>query len=335
MKHISRFAAWVLSALLLLPLCAPAAGAIGPVSRDLRPGADVSVWQGEIDFSSLRSGGTEIVYIRAGYGSDGVDTQFRRNAVLARAAGLSVGFYHYVTAETTAEAVEQARFFAGLIREHPYDCRPAMDFESFHGLPREQVNAVARAFLTELERLTGQVPLLYANADDASRLFSGDLARYPLWAADYGPAQPQVTAHWTAWTGFQYTDRGRLPGIQGPVDLDWFTPGVLLSHSPAPSGRTYVVQKGDTLWAISRRYGLSVSSIARYNHIPNPDLIFPGQVLRLPTANERTYMVQRGDTLWAIARRYGLSVSSIARYNHILNPDLIFPGQVLRFPAGT
>ena len=46
--------------------------------------------------------------------------------------------------------------------------------------------------------------------------------------------------------------------------------------------RTYTVRAGDTLWGISRRYGTTVAELAGLNGIRNPDLIYPGQVLRLP-----------------------------------------------------
>lgn len=143
--------------LFCLILCITSASALTPDGYPLLEGMDVSVWQGEIDFSAAARAGIQVVYIRAGYGEQ-EDTAFRTHYTQARAAGLHIGFYHYLTAETEDEAVRQARLFAERIRGLDYDCRPAMDYESFRGLPAAQVNAVALAFLRELKTLTGKRP---------------------------------------------------------------------------------------------------------------------------------------------------------------------------------
>ena len=106
-------------------------------------GIDVSQWQGNIDFDAVSESGIEIVYIRAGQGSGYTDPYFRSNYEGAKAAGLKIGFYHYVTAQNTAQAVQQADFFYSLIKDKTIDCRPAMDFESFPGLDNREINAIA------------------------------------------------------------------------------------------------------------------------------------------------------------------------------------------------
>ncbi|NLF29230.1 MAG: LysM peptidoglycan-binding domain-containing protein, partial [Clostridiales bacterium] len=122
----------------------------------------------------------------------------------------------------------------------------------------------------------------------------------------------------------------RLNNIRNP---NLIFPGQVLvvSGGAAPTGQTYTVVRGDTLTAIARRFGTTVSELVRLNGIRNPDLIFPGQVLavRGGSAPGRTYTVVRGDTLTAIARRFGTTVSELVRLNNIQNPDLIFPGQLL------
>ena len=274
------------AALLTAALLAAPVLALGPDSGTLYQGIDVSVYQGTIDFAQVREHGVEIIYIRAGEGAGYRDPDFARNAADARAAGLKVGFYHYVTARSTEEARTQAAFFAELIREEDYDCRPAMDFENFSGLSAGEVNAIGLAYLQRLEELTGHVPLLYANAYAAERVWTADVWRYPLWAADYGPTEPDISGgRWSGWAGFQYADDGRVPGIEGNVDLDRFTGAVLLTADPVPPPapqETYTVRRGDTLWAIARRYGTTVAALAAENGIADPSRIYPGQVLRLP-----------------------------------------------------
>lgn len=328
-----------LTALLLCAtlLCAAlSALALEPASRPLYAGMDISVYQGEVDFNAARADGIQVVYIRASYGTSGVDAYLHSHYQGARAAGLHIGFYHFLYARTAEQARAEARFFASQLSELTYDCRPVLDIEELSGLIDAQASAIAAAFLEELERLTGQPAMVYANAYDASYVLDSSVARWPLWAADYGPSQPHVTANWSSWVGFQYTDRGTVSGVSGYVDRDSFTAEIFLDETPAPAGDTYTVRRGDTLWGIARRHGTTVSALASLNHIANPDLIYPGQELNLPRSSvpsAGTYTVRRGDTLWGIARWYGTTVSALAELNRIANPDLIYPGQVLKLPA--
>lgn len=85
MKWIKRWCFLLALSLLVLPVRAQAA---------VYEGLDVSVWQGEIDFSQVKAAGKEMVYIRAGYGLS-EDSRFRENAEGARRAGMKVGFYFF------------------------------------------------------------------------------------------------------------------------------------------------------------------------------------------------------------------------------------------------
>jgi LysM repeat protein len=117
--------------------------------------------------------------------------------------------------------------------------------------------------------------------------------------------------------------------------------------SQAQNQQTHTVQAGETLYRISLRYGVTLTALVQANNIPNPNLIFVGQVLIIPTggttpppatpvpggnpppATGQTYVVQRGDTLGSIARRFGTTYQAIAAANGIANPNLIFVGQTL------
>lgn len=194
-------------------------------------GIDVSHWEGWIDFSEVRRDGIRIVYIKASEGDRGVDPDFERNYREAQTAGLKVGFYHYLTARTAEEGREQARHFAGVIREKQYEACPVMDFESFGSLEREQINTVALAFLRELETLTEKKVAVYSDASNAANIFDERLAFYPLWIAEYDVERPEMNNDWREWAGWQYTDAGRVRGIDGTVDRDYFTESILADRS--------------------------------------------------------------------------------------------------------
>lgn len=321
--------------LCLLAILGLPAWALEPAAQPTERGADVSAWQGEIDFAQVKEAGMETVYIRAGVGAGYKDPYFERNYENAKASGLKVGFYHYMTARTGEEARRQAQFFARLMAGKEPDCRPAMDFESFGALTRAQVNEIARVYLETLEEACGCPVAVYSDAWNAANVFDASLARYPLWVAEYGPGEPSTGGAWPAWAGFQYSDSGRVAGIAGDVDLDYFTPALALEQAgrrPNPGGgRTYTVVRGDTLSKIARRFGTTVDWLAWANHIQNVNYIVPGQVLDLPEAGAGTrwYTVVRGDTLSQIARRFGCTVDEIAEINRIPNVNLIYPGQRL------
>jgi spore coat assembly protein SafA len=110
---------------------------------------------------------------------------------------------------------------------------------------------------------------------------------------------------------------------------------------------TYTVRSGDTLWAIAKRHGVSLGALEAANpQIRNPDLIFPGQAVRIPDRfspaspqrapvnlsggdHAGTYTVRPGDTLSGIAARFGTTYQHLAAVNRISNPNLIYAGQVL------
>ena len=86
-------------------------------------------------------------------------------------------------------------------------------------------------------------------------------------------------------------------------------------------------------------FDTTVERLVEENNISNPNLIYPGEVLRITNADnpERNveYTVRRGDTLSSIARRYGTTVQSIVDNNGISNPNLIYPGEVLNISTIT
>ncbi len=327
---MKRLFSFVLCAVLLLAMCV-GASALEPDGDDHIAGIDVSVYQGEIDFDKVRAAGVEAVYIRGSVGAGETDARFASNAEKAKAAGLSIGAYAFVTARTPDEARAQARRFAALLQGVSLDMRPAAEFD-VRGLDPAQAERVALAYFSALEEATGFTPMLYTDSSGARDFWPASLSAYPLWVADYRPAsQPPDNGKWTGWAGWQYSDTGRVDGITGNVDLNVFTEAAFLGNDgPAPERYAYIVRKGDTLSAIARRFGITVDRLARENNLQNPNRIYPGQAIFLPGI--KTHVVQRGDTLTRLARRYGTTVSALARINEIKNVHFIKTGAILFVP---
>ena len=325
------------------------ARAIPPSGGRQYRGIDISEFQGEIDFEEVRRSGIEAVYIRVGAG-EYTDEYFAENYERAKAAGLKIGFYHYVTARSVEEGRRQARFFASLAAGREPDMRLAMDFEYFGSLSVSQINAISEAYLDELTALTRREAVIYSDLSNARNIFSRALAeKYPLWAAQYGADEPSANGKWREWVGFQYTDEGRVGGIYGNVDRNIFTEGIFLSDSGRIDGKkrtsvrartrtlTVYVRTGDTLWAIAREYGTTVEAIARENRIVDPNRIFAGERLRitLPArgSGEEIYTVRRGDTPISIAGKFGVTLSALEDRNGLERGETIYAGDKLSIPG--
>lgn len=96
--------------------------------------------------------------------------------------------------------------------------------------------------------------------------------------------------------------------------------------------QTYVVQAGDTLYGISKQFGISITDIVAENNLSSTILSI-GQVLKIPSIETTTlYIVKRGDTLYSISRKFNVSVDDIIRINN-LNSNLIALGQELFIPV--
>ena len=95
-----------------------------------------------------------------------------------------------------------------------------------------------------------------------------------------------------------------------------------------------VVQRGDTLSEIAKRQNVTAERLVSYNHLSDPNRIFPGEVLYIPhgenTSAIRYYTVKPGDTLSGIAGRYKTTVKKLQQLNNIESPDKIYPGQILQ-----
>ena len=107
----------------------------------------------------------------------------------------------------------------------------------------------------------------------------------------------------------------------------------VISQTSRPS--TYRVKSGDTVTQIAKRFGVSITSIAKLNNLGPKSLIRVGQVIKLvgntpPEVEAESYRVKPGDTLLGIASRHSLTLSELTSINRISASTLIYPGQVLR-----
>lgn len=341
--------------------------AFGPSSNTIYNGIDISAWQNIIDFNEVKSDGIKIVYIKSSEGTDYIDPYFERNYQKAKERDLYIGVYHYVRARNVEEAIQEADFFYSVIKEKELDCKLAMDFESFGSLSKQQINNIALNFLERLKKITNMEVLVYSNTYTATNIFSKEIAKYPLWIAQYGVSKPSSNGNWDSWVGFQYTSTGNVKGIAGNVDRDKFTKEIFISNKiniPEDGDEIWnnnedeqeglkeiYIKRGDTLSGIAMTYNTTVEYLATINNIKNPNLIYAGTTLLVPTGNNISneepsndesnknnsenyfiYTVKKGDTISQIAINFNTSIYEIVNLNNIKNPNLIYIGQNIKIP---
>lgn len=110
-----------------------------------------------------------------------------------------------------------------------------------------------------------------------------------------------------------------------------------LKYTPIAGSNTYVVQRGDSLYSIARKFDTTVSELTSLNNLTSNELQI-GQVLKIPqeeTSNgnlQNTYTVKVGDSLYQIAQRYGTTVDELKRLNNLTSNTLSI-GQQLIIPS--
>ncbi|GAI18365.1 unnamed protein product, partial [marine sediment metagenome] len=132
----------------------------------------------------------------------------------------------------------------------------------------------------------------------------------------------------------------QIPAIGGGVSNS--------NQKQEPTIITYTVVKGDTLWSISQRYDVKMTSIISVNNLKEISRLSIGQKLKLPITNmdiakaegysqeaaveEIVYYVKKGESLWSISREYNVKLEAIIAANSIADASKISTGQQLRIP---
>jgi GH25 family lysozyme M1 (1,4-beta-N-acetylmuramidase)/LysM repeat protein len=332
------------------------------------PGIDVSYWNAGIDWPKVRATGQRFVFIKATESTAYKDPTFDDNWFGAKSAGLLRGAYHFF--RCNVDAKKQADSFIDYVKSFSDDGElpPVLDIETHDGQRRDKILPAARNWLDRVEAAFGKKPIIYSGKYFLQDYFSEAGGGPPAWAKDhalwlaqypdqYVPGlQPFLPRGWFKWTFWQYSEKGRINGINANVDLNVFNGTleelyefagarpVMDSSQPPPK---HTVVAGDSFETIANKYGVTVRELVS----ANPQLLKTGDQLTVPVAvaipNEngegsesstseegsvRSYTVKAGDTLTGIAIKYATTVAAIASANNITNINNISVGQVLNIP---
>jgi GH25 family lysozyme M1 (1,4-beta-N-acetylmuramidase) len=201
----------------------------GDDNYTIQKGIDVSYHQGTIDWEKVKAAGYEFVILRIayrGYGSEGklcIDSAFYTYLEGAQSAGLDVGVYIFSQAINEKEAEEEADLvieaLSGIKLSLPVVFDPELikdDTARTDDVTGEQFTKNALTFCEKIKN-AGYRPMIYSNMFWEAYMFNlKQLSEYQIWYADYEQT-PQTPYAFTFW---QYSESGQVPGIEGNCDLD-------------------------------------------------------------------------------------------------------------------
>ena len=183
-------------------------------------GVDVSHYQDDIDWRAVRNTQISFAIVKATEGTDWHDTYFDYNWKLIRKAGLVRGAYHFFNFYSSP--VEQFKNYSKYVRLQSGDLPPILDVEQASKLPdKQKIRENVRIWLRLAEKKYKVKPIIYTGKSFYNDNLSGYFPGYPLWIAAYSNNVP-VLSDGFMWHIWQYTDKGRVNGIDHPVDLNYF-----------------------------------------------------------------------------------------------------------------
>jgi lysozyme len=333
------------------------------------PGIDVSYWNAGIDWPKVRAAGQRYVFAKASEGDYYADPTFDDNWRGAKAAGLLRGAYHFF--RSNVDPKKQASKFIDYVKSMNDDGElpPVLDLETNDGQTKEKIIARAKTWLDLVEAAFNRKPIIYSGQyflqDYFSEAGGGPPSwskDYPLWLAQYPNQytpgmQPTLPRGWFKWTFWQYSEKGRVNGINANVDLNLFNGSLedlyklagseIIKEKPETL-KKHTVIAGDSFESIANKYGVTVRELVS----ANPQLLKTGDQLTVPVAvaipsenggspgdggvdspaPQRTHTVKAGENLTVIAIKYGTTIAAIASANNITNINNISVGQVLIIP---
>lgn len=192
------------------------------------PGVDVSSYQSDINWEAAKEAGIKFAMVRVGYrgwstGELDLDNCFREHMEGALAAGLDVGVYFFSQALTVEEAEEEARYTLEQIKDYEITCPIVFDWEEVaaedartNEMDMRLLTACAEAFCRTIEEAGYEAGVYFNQAYGYEQLNLYSLQDHVFWLAEYAE-YPTFLYDFKIW---QYTNEGKVSGIEGDVDLN-------------------------------------------------------------------------------------------------------------------
>ncbi|WP_419725680.1 SH3 domain-containing protein [Terrisporobacter petrolearius] len=233
----------------------------------IEKGIDVSKWNGNINWRSVKNSGVDYVIIRAGYGTSTIDPKFKTYIEGAKSVGLKIGVYWFSYATTPDNAAMEAQACLNAIS--PYKSSVTypvfFDFEydsvryaNNNGVKvtRDLASRMATSFLNKVES-KGYTSGIYTNKDFSSTYFNSDLINSNnMWVAQYS----STNTFGKPYSMWQYSEKGSVPGISGYVDMNYTCLKTFGGSSGSEEPSTPSENQGITTANVNFRKSASTSS---------------------------------------------------------------------------
>lgn len=207
-------------------------------SRGIVQGIDVSHYNGAIDWQKVRLlGGKKFAYLKASEDADYVDWTYERNRAAAKAAGILVGAYHFARpGPGRGDAIAEADHFMATARFTSGELVPILDLEHTGGLSKRALGSWVISFLNRVHDRSGIRPAIYVSPTFWTKHVGNttkiaalgyDVLWIAHWTHDRSPRVPAANWNGHGWTVWQFSNKGKVPGIKGRVDFDRMAAGDL------------------------------------------------------------------------------------------------------------
>jgi GH25 family lysozyme M1 (1,4-beta-N-acetylmuramidase) len=322
--------------------------------------ADLSKWQGDVDFSKLKNQ-VEFVILRVQAGYTSIDSKYKEYVAGCKANNIPFGTYAYFKGVSIPDSIAEAK--NALELTDPDSKFFVLDIEEKSNL--DLVNT-GQAFIDYLKNKGVQKVGLYSGESFFKNNNLGAIKCDFVWIANYGVNDGQKhTAPKVPCDLWQYTSVGHLDGIQSLVDLNvltgskplgWFT-GVQAASIPEPVHTAAAqiqgaVSKQGTVTVIATNLNLRTAPEANahiirtlnkgesyqfyaiqngWYNLGGNQWAYGNNGAYLKEGSQPVYyVIKSGDNLTTIAKNNGTTVSQLQAWNNITNPNKIFPGQKIR-----
>ena len=185
-------------------------------------GIDVSHFQGTVNWKRVAEGGVSFAFAKATEGATYTDPKFTKNWSAMKKAGLIRGAYHFLDPAT--DGAKQARHFLSVVSLEKGDLPPVVDVERMKRTTNKHLFKTLTAYLGEINARSGHTAIIYVSPAFWKEHIAANLKAplsNPLWVAEYGVSSPREVTKLPPWTFWQHSQKGKIPGINGDVDLDW------------------------------------------------------------------------------------------------------------------
>ena len=300
-------------------------------------GIDISTWQDSLNYNLATSQGVSFSILRCGF-STTKDNMFDTHYENALKQNWDIGVYWYTYAKNVEEATSEANKFLEIVKGKKITYPLFLDIEdsSLASLEKNTLNDIVETFGNIIES-AGYYFGVYTNINWYKNIISGSELnkKYDWWIASWSNNMP-TNINYGIWqnTSSYVIGNKNVDSDYCFKDYPKIIKEAKLNHLDEVDNdnqilmSVYIVRKGDTLSKIAEMYNTTYQELAKYNNIENPNLIYPGEEIKIPNnSNQIVYIVKPGDTLSGIAEKYNTTYQELAKTNNIENPNLIYPGQ--------